>query len=160
MCTAHHEWYIVNILDYVIIRTGLILLLLLFWQAHILAGIKCIVSYPHPTPIVGCNSSLSPAPLALVELFGVCPWMHEWARTWMSHEFKVQRSARYLGSLYTEFGATSLCLSPSWNFYSHFPAMTVIPNSVLWLFRAVKLFIFYRILVALHSTNWDLFELS
>lgn len=70
--------------------------------------------------------------------------MHEWTRTWMSRECRVQRSATHLDSLYPEFGAASLYLSPSWNFYSHFLATIVISNFVLWLLGAVKLFFFFQ----------------
>lgn len=89
--------------------------------------------------MVGYNSNFSSVPLALVEL-----WMHEWTRTRMSRECRVQRSTIHLDSLYPEFRTTSLSLSPSWNFYSHFPATIVISNFVLWLFGAVKLFSFSK----------------
>ena len=65
--------------------------------------------------MVGYNSSFSSVLLALVEL-----WMHEWTRTRVSHECRVQRSTTHLDSLYPEFGAASLCLSPSWNFFLFF----------------------------------------
>lgn len=70
--------------------------------------------------------------------------MHEWTRTRVSRECRVQRSTTHLDSLYPEFGAAFLCLSPSWNFYSHFPATIIISNFVLWLFGAVNLFFFSK----------------
>lgn len=85
---------------------------------------------PPPFPVVGCGSNLNP--LAL-KLFGVCPWIHPWVRgqpdIWA---ISIQNLSNF-----------SLSLS-FWNFYPNFPAAIVTPNSVLWLFRAVKLAFFFQ----------------
>lgn len=81
--------------------------------------------------------------LALAGLSEVCP---------SYAQFGVgQRSGQ---SSYSEFGVLLWLLS-FWYFSLHFPDSLVAPNSVLWYFKLVRLWISIGVL-ATHSTDWGL----